>query len=194
MEQAFIKLLDKNLVCTDHKIEADKFVLIAKLDVKEVTCPFCGSFSSKIHSVYQREIQDIPMQDKQTILLLNTRKIFCLNENCTHKTFTERFDFVAPNGKKTKRLIDKILITSTKLSSVAASTLLENLSIKVCKSSICDLQKKMPVILDKASVTKVCVDDFAFRKRYTYGTVMVDIDTHRIIDIIDSRETKQVED
>ena len=52
----------------------------------------------------------------------------------------------------------------------------------------------MPVILDKASVTKVCVDDFAFRKRYTYGTVMVDIDTHRIIDIIDSRETKQVED
>ncbi len=56
------------------------------------------------------------MQDKQTILLLNRRKIFCLNKNCTHKTFTERFDFVAPNGKKTKRLIDKILITSTKLS------------------------------------------------------------------------------
>ena len=52
----------------------------------------------------------------------------------------------------------------------------------------------MPVIVDKTSVTKVCVDDFAFRKRYTYGTVMVDIDTHRIIDIIDSRETKQVED
>lgn len=52
----------------------------------------------------------------------------------------------------------------------------------------------MPVIVDKTSVTKVCVDDFAFRKRYTYGTVMVDIDTHRIIDIIDSRETKQDED
>ena len=52
----------------------------------------------------------------------------------------------------------------------------------------------MPVIVDKTSVTKVCVDDFAFRKRYTYGTVMVDIDTHRIIDIIDSRENKQVED
>ena len=142
MEQAFIKLLDKNLVCTDYKIEDDKFVLIAKLDVKEVKCPFCGSFSSKIHSVYQREIQDIPMQDKQTILLLNTRKIFCLNENCTHKTFTERFDFVAPNGKKTKRLIDKILITSTKLSSVTTSALLENSSIKACKSSICDLLKK----------------------------------------------------
>lgn len=52
----------------------------------------------------------------------------------------------------------------------------------------------MPTIVDKSSVTKVCVDDFAFRKRYSYGTVMVNLDTHRIIDIIDTRETKQVEE
>ncbi|MFR1086102.1 MAG: ISL3 family transposase [Bacteroides cellulosilyticus] len=38
------------------------------------------------------------------------------------------------------------------------------------------------------------MDDFAFRKRYSYGTVMVNLDTHRIIDIIDSRETKKVEE
>ena len=142
MEQTFIKLLDKNLVCTNYKIRDDKVVLTAESDVKEVKCPFCGCVSSKVHSIYQREIQDIPMHDKQTILLLNIRKIFCLNETCTHKTFTERFDFVAPNGKKTNRLMDKILITSTKLSSITASTLLENSSIKVCKSSICDLLKK----------------------------------------------------
>ena len=53
--------------------------------------------------------------------------------------------------------------------------------------------KKMPAIVDKSLITKVCVDDFAFRKRYTYGTVMVDLESHRIIDIIDSRETKDVE-
>lgn len=52
----------------------------------------------------------------------------------------------------------------------------------------------MPGIVDKSTITKVCVDDFAFRKRYTYGTVMVDLETHRIVDIIDSRETKQVEE
>ncbi|WP_455950147.1 transposase [Eubacterium sp.] len=48
--------------------------------------------------------------------------------------------------------------------------------------------------MDKSTITKVCVDDFAFRKRYTYGTVMVDLETHWIIDIIDSRDTKQVEE
>lgn len=54
--------------------------------------------------------------------------------------------------------------------------------------------KKMPALVDKSAVTKVCVDDFAIRKRYTYGTVMVDLETHRIIDIIDSGETKKVEE
>ena len=92
--------------------------------------------------MYQREIQDIPMQDRQTILLLNARKMFCTNPDCDHKTFSERFDFIAPKGRKTKRLVDKILMTSVKLSSVSASALLKADSVKVCKSSICDLLKK----------------------------------------------------
>lgn len=109
---------------------------------EKVPCPYCGSLSSKVHSIYQREIQDIPLQDKQTIILLNTRKMFCVNPACDHKTFSERFDFIVSNGRKTKRLVDKILLTSAKLSSVSASTLLKANSVKICKSSICDLLKK----------------------------------------------------
>ena len=123
MEQAFVKLLDENLECIDYKLKSDKIILLAKSARKSVFCPYCGCISDEVHSEYQREIQDIPMQDKQTILLLNTRK----NKDCTHKTFSERFDFISSNGKKTKRLIDKILITSTKLSSVNGKR-----SIKEC--------------------------------------------------------------
>ena len=50
----------------------------------------------------------------------------------------------------------------------------------------------MPAIVDKSSITKVCVDDFAIRKRFSYGTVMVDLESHRIIDLIPSRETADV--
>ena len=52
--------------------------------------------------------------------------------------------------------------------------------------------KKMPSIVDKSSVKIVCVDDFALRKRFSYGTVMVDLGSHRIIDLIPSRETADV--
>lgn len=65
-------------------------------------CPYCGSFSSRVHSIYPREFQDIPLHEKQTILLLDTRKMYCDNPEFTRKTFAERFDFVTPNGKKTK--------------------------------------------------------------------------------------------
>lgn len=109
---------------------------------KVAVCPFCGYISSKVHSIYQREIQDISVQDKQVVLLFDTRKMFCDNPECEHKTFAERFDFLATNAQKTKRLIDKILITSTKLSSVSATTLLKSGNIKTSKSSICDLLKK----------------------------------------------------
>lgn len=142
MEQELIKALDKDLECFDFKIKKDKIIMEIHSTQKVVVCPFCGYVSSRVHSIYQREIQDISVQDKQLILLLDTRKMFCDNFECEHKTFAERFDFLAPNAQKTKRLLDKILITSTKLSSVSATTLLKASRIKTSKSSICDLLKK----------------------------------------------------
>ena len=41
-------------------------------------------------------------------------------------------------------------------------------------------------------VTKVCIDDFAMKKRHKYGTVMVDIETNKIVDILNSREVDKV--
>ena len=52
--------------------------------------------------------------------------------------------------------------------------------------------KKMPSIVDKSSVKMVCVDDFALRKRFSYGTVMINLENHRIIDMIPSRNTDDV--
>jgi len=41
-------------------------------------------------------------------------------------------------------------------------------------------------------ITTVCIDDFAMKKRQRYGTVMVDIETHKIVDMIESREAEDV--
>ena len=52
----------------------------------------------------------------------------------------------------------------------------------------------MPSIVDKFSVKKIYVDDFAFRKSHSYVSVMVDLETHRIIDILPSRHTNDVQE
>lgn len=118
MESAIVQQLDINLKCKDCMIQNKKIILKVLSKQKAVTCPYCGKQSNKVHSAYQREIQDLPIQEKQTVLLLNTRKMFCVNPQCQYKSFSERFDFVQPGEKKTKRLTENILITSAKLSSV----------------------------------------------------------------------------
>ncbi|MGB7606330.1 MAG: hypothetical protein WBL93_12740 [Lutisporaceae bacterium] len=37
-------------------------------------------------------------------------------------------------------------------------------------------------MVNKNEVTIVCIDDFALKKREKYGTVMVDVNTHSIIE------------
>lgn len=54
------------------------------------------------------------------------------------------------------------------------------------------LKKKEIANVDKLTITKVCIYDFTIRKGAKYATVMVDIDTHRIVDMINSCECDDV--
>lgn len=105
MLDEIIKSLSSNLQCIDYKLKDNQYIFTVHSSEHEVRCPYCNTLNSKTHSVYQREIQDLPIQDKQVIILINTRKMFCTNPECNHKTFAEKFDFVESHGKKTKRLV-----------------------------------------------------------------------------------------
>lgn len=185
--------MGQNYKLDNFRIKKDTVVFENSSVLKDVVvCPYCGQSSSKVHSRYQREMQDLPMQNKKVILLVRTRKMFCVNSLCNKKTFAEKHPFVAVNGKISKRLEKNIIYTLTQLSSVGASKTLKSNGIDICKSSICLLLKKMPTIVDKISVKKICMDDFALRKRFSYGTVMVDLKSHKIIDMIASRNLNDV--
>ncbi|MFR4634130.1 MAG: transposase family protein [Blautia faecis] len=140
----FIKLLDPAYELIQYRIKENKVIFHIASTITELgNCPFCGSKTSKkFIPVYQREIQDLPMQGKKVILLVDTRKMRCMNPDCSHKTFSEKHPFVTAKSKKTNRLIQNILYTSSQLSSLNASKLLKSENITVCKSSICDLLKK----------------------------------------------------
>lgn len=85
--EGIIKLLDFDLECNECKIKNDKIIMRIFSTKQQIECPDCGIMSSRIHSTYQREIQDIPLHDKQTTLLLNTRKVYCDNPECTTEHF-----------------------------------------------------------------------------------------------------------
>lgn len=137
-----IKFLDQDYELIQYRIREKSIVFHIQSRKKEQTCPFCGAKSMWVHSTYQREIQDLPIQDKQVILLVDTRKMFCKNPGCSHTTFTEKHPFAAPRAKKTDRLVRNIIHASVQLSSLNASRLLKSENIPVSKSSICTLLKK----------------------------------------------------
>lgn len=138
----FVKSLDPVLNYLTHEIHEHKIVIVVESSRKEVVCPYCGKASTRVHSIYQREFQDLPLLDKQVTILLNNRKYFCDNQDCNHKTFAERFDFTTCKSRKTKRLIEKILKLSTMVSSISASQILKGDMTIVSKSTICNLLKK----------------------------------------------------
>lgn len=135
-------MLSKDYELVNYKIEDNQIEFQITSAKNICTCPFCGMASSRVHSNYNRKVQDLPLHNKQTLLLVHTRKMFCENPDCQAKMFAERHPFVAKNGKKTDRLVANILNTSLQLSSISASRLLKTESVKVCKSSICALLKK----------------------------------------------------
>lgn len=141
----FIRELSTEYILDDYKIKKDVVVFSISSKCKELVCPYCGEKSNHVHSTYEREIQDLPMQNKKVILLVKTRKMFCRNDLCSKKTFSEKHCFVDRNGKKTRRLEEKIIYTSTQLSSINASKVLKTSRIDICKSSICEMLKKNAV-------------------------------------------------
>lgn len=150
----FIKLLDSSLNYLEHRIEDKKCIITVESNRQEAICPFCGMASSKTHSVYKKEFQDLPIQNNQVTVLIMNRKMFCLNPECSHKTFSERFDFIRYKARKTERLLEKIINMSSRLSSVSASTALKSDTVTISKSTICRLIKKTPLKIDKNKVLK----------------------------------------
>ena len=137
-----IKELDKDYDVIDLKNKKDKIVFTISTNKSSFICPYCSQPSSKIHSYYYREVQDLPIMNKQSFLIIKSRKIFCQNKACNHKTFSEQHTFLSRNAKKTNRLMEHILLTSAELSSVGSSKLLHNENISAGKSMICELVKK----------------------------------------------------
>jgi transposase len=137
-----VSLPDKRLRYMSHESEGEIYIIHAESTSIEAECPCCGAISSKIHSMYTRRLQDLPIQGKKVKLTLHNRKYFCINPECNHKTFAERFDFYERKSVRTKRLQAEILRVSLTQSSISASKYLRNSVADVGKSTICDMLKK----------------------------------------------------
>ena len=169
----------------DHEI---KINMIAHS--KECICPKCGTISAHRHGTYERKIQDLPVFGKTTWLLVNAYEYQCDNPDCEVTTFSETVNgFLSYYSRMTERCADFICTLAMETSCEGCSRICKAMNLKTSGDTVIRLLTKRYSLQGAAKCGSIIgVDDFAFKKRHTYGTIIVDEETHTPVAILDGRD------
>ncbi len=167
----------------DHEV-----ILKAKIKSHYATCPICGKKSKRIHSVYYRNLQDLPISMNSVKIKLQTRKFYCCNAKCHRKIFSEQLSpYFFPYSRRMTRVNDHITKLSLEISARKSSYISKLMNFPVSPSTCLRLVYRCNIPSHR-DVRHIGIDDWAYRKGHSYGTIVVDRETGKAIDLIKSRD------
>jgi transposase len=155
-------------------------------------CPLCSIPSSAIHSYYRRHPLDLPCVGRPIRLLLTVKKFFCREPSCKRKIFTERLpELIEVSSRLTKRLRTAVQEIGFATSGKGGERLSSKLGIMVSDATMLWSLYLRP-LPPSGKVEVIGIDDWSYRRGKRYGSIIVNLRTHKIIDLLPERTVESV--
>jgi transposase len=151
-----------------------------------VACPVCGTRSRRVHSRYQRNPWDVPWGLWPVQLVVQARRFFCDVPTCPRQIFVEPFPRVlARYARQTERLRHVLLELAHACNAEMGARLAHWLGYRTSPDTLLRHQRAEPILAPSPRV--LGVDAFALRRGVTYATLLVDLERHQPVAVLEGR-------
>ncbi|MFF0143637.1 ISL3 family transposase [Streptomyces sp. NPDC005227] len=154
----------------------------------------CGESSARVHGRYIRRLRDVAAGGLGVVIELRVRRFRCENARCPAVTFAEQIaGLTTPHSRYTPLLRGMLTQIGLALAGRAGARVAAAVGISVGRDTLLRMVRAVPEP-DIGEVEVLGVDDFAFRKGRHYGTLLIDMATHRPLHLYDGREGQDLAD
>lgn len=147
-------------------------------------CPTCGTASGRVHSRYVRSLADTAVAGRAVGIELRVRRFFCDDAACGKRTFVEQVDGLTVRyGRRTptaQRLLERVALS---LGGQAGGRVTEHMAIPASGSTLLRAIHRLDVPAPP-QVEVLGVDEFSLRRGRIFGTILVDMESHRPVDVL----------